>query len=242
MRRALVEAGEHRLCLRWHVRHLVVIAHERLHRVQGVEPHQGHELHVVVSLAPDQVDGAERGNALRLDSGDDLATDDALVSICIVLRGPAPPQAADHAPDCATGDGGWPDPAQRDGGACWVAAVDMHVGRRLHRSDGPQLHPRLAAGANHRHGGGDVNRPSLASSRLSGRRSTQCRREESGITMATGGGCPELKEDVRRYTSGNDQVGRRKRIRPPVATGIRRVQSATRAVAGGGPWPTPETV
>ena len=70
MGRAPIEAREYCLCPRWHVGGLVVRAHECLHWVDGVEPHQGHELNIVVSLAPDQVDGAEPRNAPRLDAGD----------------------------------------------------------------------------------------------------------------------------------------------------------------------------
>ena len=86
-------------CLRGNVRHLVVLAHERPHRVQAVEPHQGHELHVLVPLTPDQVDGAEPRNAPRLDAGDHLTPDDALMGVSVIPGGPASPQAADHAPD-----------------------------------------------------------------------------------------------------------------------------------------------
>src|ERR1017187_1349905 len=92
-RRALAEVREH-LRLRLHVRYLVVPAHERLHRVQGAEPQQGHELHVLVSLAPDRVDGAESGNAPRFDAGDDRAPARWLIGISVVLSGPASPLAA----------------------------------------------------------------------------------------------------------------------------------------------------
>ena len=71
------------------VRHLVIFAHERLHRVQGVEPHQGHELHIVISLAPDQVHGAEPGNAPRLNARDYLTPHDALIGLSVVPGGPA---------------------------------------------------------------------------------------------------------------------------------------------------------
>src|SRR5580704_11171409 len=96
MRRAPVEVREHGLRVRRHVGHVVVLARERLDRVEGVEPHQGHELHIVVPLAPDQVDGPESRNAARLDSGDDLAPHDGLVGVGVVWSGPASPQTADH--------------------------------------------------------------------------------------------------------------------------------------------------
>src|SRR5216683_4495818 len=99
VRRAPVEVGEHRLCLRRHVCSFVVLAHEPLHAVEGVEPHEGHELNVVVSLAPDQVDGAEPWNAPRFDVRDHFAPHDALVCVSVVLRRPASPQTADHEPE-----------------------------------------------------------------------------------------------------------------------------------------------
>src|SRR6266571_8686172 len=99
VRRALVEVREHCLRFRGHVRHLVVLAHERLHRIQGVEPHQSHELHVLVPLTPEQDDGAEPRNAPRLDARDHLAPHDALIGVSVVPSGPASPEATDHGPD-----------------------------------------------------------------------------------------------------------------------------------------------
>src|SRR6266851_7325637 len=98
VRRAPVEVREHRLCLRRHVCSFVVLAHEPLHAVEGVEPHEAHELNVVGSLAPDQVDGAEPWNAPRFDVRDHFAPHDALICVSVVLRRPASPQTADHGP------------------------------------------------------------------------------------------------------------------------------------------------
>src|SRR6516165_11213265 len=101
VRCALVEVRERRLGLCGYVRRLVVVSHEGLDRVQAVEPHQGHELHVALALAADQVDGAEPGNPPRLDIGDDLLTHDALVGVSVLVGGPASPQAADHERQCS---------------------------------------------------------------------------------------------------------------------------------------------
>src|SRR5262245_9637894 len=87
------------------MRLLVVLAHEALHAGEIVEPHQGHELNVVVSLAAHQVYGPERGNAARFATRNDLAAHDALVRLRVVLGRPASPHPADHEPDttCACG-------------------------------------------------------------------------------------------------------------------------------------------
>ena len=69
VRCALVEVREYRLGLCGYVRRLVVVSHEDLDRVQAVEPHQGHELHVVLAFAAGQVDGAEPRDAPGLDTG-----------------------------------------------------------------------------------------------------------------------------------------------------------------------------
>jgi hypothetical protein len=79
-----------------YVGRFVVLTHERLHRVEGFEPHQGHELNVVFSLAPDQVDEAEPGNAPRLDARDHFPPHDALIRLSVVLGRPASPHTADH--------------------------------------------------------------------------------------------------------------------------------------------------
>src|SRR5215472_6454007 len=50
----------------------VILAHETRHAVESVEPHQSHELNIVVSLAADQVDGPKPGNAARFDTRNDL--------------------------------------------------------------------------------------------------------------------------------------------------------------------------
>src|SRR5262249_31048394 len=96
VRGAFVEVREHRPRLCGYVRRLVVVSDEGLDGLQAVEPHQGHELHVVLTLAAGQVDGAEPRNAPRLDTGDDLFTHDALVGVSVLVGGPASPQAADH--------------------------------------------------------------------------------------------------------------------------------------------------
>jgi hypothetical protein len=101
--RALVEVGEYRLGLGGHVREVVILAHERLHRVQRVEPHQGHELHVAIPFAADQVDRPEPGDAPCLDARDDLAPYDALVRLGILRGSPASPQTADHDPRLSLG-------------------------------------------------------------------------------------------------------------------------------------------
>src|SRR5215470_15031395 len=91
------------------MRLLVVLAHEALQAVESVEPHQRHELDIVISLAADQVDGAEPGNAARFDTWNDLATHDALVGLRVVLGRPASPHPADHdhdiTPRAHAGDG-----------------------------------------------------------------------------------------------------------------------------------------
>src|SRR5215472_11389767 len=81
------------------MRQLVVLAHEALHAVESVEPHQGHELDIVVSLPADQVDRPEPGNAARFDTRNDLAAHDALVGLRVVLGRPASPHPADHDDD-----------------------------------------------------------------------------------------------------------------------------------------------
>src|SRR5215475_9277088 len=78
------------------MRLLVVLAHETRHAVESVEPHQSHELIIVVSLAADQIDGPEPGNAARFDTRNDLPAHDALVGIRVVLGRPASPHPADH--------------------------------------------------------------------------------------------------------------------------------------------------
>src|SRR5215469_7969934 len=75
---------------------LVVISHERPHTVQRVEPHQGHELDVVRSLAAHEVDRPEPRNTSLLDSGDDLSPDDALIGVCVLLPCPPAPDSTDH--------------------------------------------------------------------------------------------------------------------------------------------------
>jgi len=91
VRCAFVEVREHRLGRCGYVRYFVVVSDEGPDRGQAVEPHQGHELHVPLTLAAGQVDGAEPRNAPGLDTGDDLLTHDVLgVSVLV---------------------GGWPSPA-----------------------------------------------------------------------------------------------------------------------------------
>src|SRR6266851_5860804 len=94
--RPLVEIREHRLRLRRYVRGFVILPHECPDGIEGVEPHEGHELNVVVSLTPDQVNRAEPWNASCFDARDHFSAHNALVRVGVVLRRPASPHAADH--------------------------------------------------------------------------------------------------------------------------------------------------
>src|SRR4051794_35697975 len=96
MRGALVEPLEHLASRVWNMADAVVLAHEGLDRVEAVEPHQGLELDLIAKLALHQVDVAEARDPPRLNAGDHLAADDPLISLGIVGRGPAAPDAADH--------------------------------------------------------------------------------------------------------------------------------------------------
>ena len=85
--------------------------HECPHAVEGVEPHQGHELDVVFSLAPEQVEGAEPGRRRSSMSGITSSRTMRWVCVGVVLRGPASPHTADDGRPgvmrcpCRDGDG-----------------------------------------------------------------------------------------------------------------------------------------
>src|SRR3954454_11495850 len=96
MRRALVEPGERRPRRFGHMAHAVIFAHERLDRLDAVEPHQGLELDFIAKLALHQVDVAEARDVPSLDARDDVAADDLLISLGILRRGPPAPLPADH--------------------------------------------------------------------------------------------------------------------------------------------------
>src|SRR5689334_7645281 len=96
MRGAVVEAVEHGARLQRHMADAVILAHELPDGVEAVEPHQRLELDLAAEVAPHQVDVAEAGYAPRLDAGDHLAADDALIGVGILRRGPSAPETADH--------------------------------------------------------------------------------------------------------------------------------------------------
>src|SRR5690348_8670498 len=93
---AVVEAVEHRARFERNVAERIILAHERLDRIEVVEPHQGLELDLPVEIAPHQVDVAEAGDTARLDAGDHFVADDPLIGVRVFRRGPAAPEPADH--------------------------------------------------------------------------------------------------------------------------------------------------
>jgi hypothetical protein len=96
MRHARVEAREHRAGGERHVRDLIILAHERVHGVQAVKPHDGDELDLVAGVAAQEVDMAEACNLARFDPRDHLAAHNRFIARRVRWRCPAAPDAADH--------------------------------------------------------------------------------------------------------------------------------------------------
>src|SRR5262245_36038582 len=96
MRSTVVEAVEHRPSLERNMADGKVLAHERLDRLDAVEPHQGLEFDLAPEVAPHQVDVSEAGDAPRLDARDHFAANDALIGVRILRRRPPAPQPANH--------------------------------------------------------------------------------------------------------------------------------------------------
>src|SRR5437868_6768885 len=93
---AIIEAVEHRASLQRDMADRKIFAHERLDRVEMLEPHQSLELDFTAEVTPHQVDVAEAGDVPRLDGGNHFAADDPLISVSILRRRPAAPEPADH--------------------------------------------------------------------------------------------------------------------------------------------------
>src|SRR4051812_4868767 len=96
MGRAIVETVEHRARLQRHVAYRIVLAHEGLDRIDGVEPHQSLKLYLAPEIAAHQVDVTKARNLPRFDAGDHLGSDNALIRIGVLRRGPAAPEPTDH--------------------------------------------------------------------------------------------------------------------------------------------------
>jgi hypothetical protein len=96
VRRALIEAGQHRPRPRRHIGSLIVVAGEGSNLLQGVEQQDGGELHLVVEAAPQRVGAVVAVQVAGRDAGQDLLADDSLVGVGVLGCGPAPPDPSDH--------------------------------------------------------------------------------------------------------------------------------------------------
>src|SRR5215217_6644823 len=74
----------------------VILAHEGLDRLQTVEPHQSLEFDLSAVIALHQIDVAEARDLPRFNAGDHFPADDSLISVGILGRAPAAPEAANH--------------------------------------------------------------------------------------------------------------------------------------------------
>ena len=72
MGRAIIKTVENRAGLQRNMADRIVLAHERLDRLQVVEPHAGLEFDLAAKVSPHQVDVPEPRNLARFDPGDHL--------------------------------------------------------------------------------------------------------------------------------------------------------------------------
>ena len=96
MLRAIVEAGEHGPRLGGNNRHFVIVACKLADGGQRVKPHDGDKFNFRASIAAQQLNAVEPGNAPVLDPDEDFLFEQRLISIGVLRRGPAVLDADDH--------------------------------------------------------------------------------------------------------------------------------------------------
>src|SRR5512139_1927783 len=96
VRRAGVEMGEELAGLGRDDGNLVILPREGPDRVQGIEPHDRHELHLGPDVPSEEMDAPVPRDAPTVDSGEDLLPEQRLVGVGVPRNGPAMPDSTDH--------------------------------------------------------------------------------------------------------------------------------------------------